>query len=172
MKTMMVLVFTSAALYAQPDPRLRVGTEKEFPHSLVAQRGHAVRLLHAYESLASVSDKALIGKVLCHSMIPVLPGVTIADVMNYQGYTVEDLEALYSTVRHSSQATPREEIQQQYLLQALLGRLSNAYSNEASCQMWYSGGMWPLPTKAEISQAAAKVRSRIAEIDRQIAKKK
>jgi hypothetical protein len=86
--------------------------------------------------------------------------------------TVEDLEISYSELMRTTEPSTREEeVNRQYTLSAWRERLSAAYENANTCEGAITAGFEPLPTKEQENELAAHARTRIAEIDQELARR-
>jgi hypothetical protein len=133
------------------------------------ERQYVTRVLESVETMRNASSFAARVRIYCRSQrlaIPMLPLLG----------TVEDLEISYSStvsgLMRAEPSTREEEVRRQYTLSAWRERLSAAYENANTCEGAITTGFEPLPTKEQENEIAALARTRIAEIDQELARRK
>ena len=126
---------------------------------LISERQHLMRVLKSVEAMRTASSFLARARIYCRSQadaFPLLPSVG----------TVEDLESSYA------QLTGQQSRPDPYVLQVWRERLSDAYRNMNVCQEAITNGWQALPTDEQERQETAEARTRITEIDQELALRK
>jgi hypothetical protein len=129
---------------------------------LTYERQHLTRVIRAIQAINSASSFAARVRIFCRSQASAFP------LLPYLG-TAEDLEISYNELLRNEPPTREQELDRQYTLRVWRDRLSQAYENANTCQRAITTGFQAMPTDQQERDEERRARTRIAEIDRQLA---